>query len=159
MYLTDSGLGVVSFDLDSTLCCTEHRKPMIVEGFNDWAAYSLACVNDSDGPALPMAQYLSSIGAPLVVCSARDEVARPQTMKWLHDRGVNPWMVVLNRGEETGHIHGKWKVQQLLRIEKILGRKIVAHFDDHSSVAEATEPVGIKTILVHETNKLGEFLG
>lgn len=159
MHVTDSSLGVVSFDLDSTLCDTTQRQKMIVEGFSDWATYSLACGWDDDGPALPIAQYLSAIGAPLVVCSARDEVARAATIAWLRARGVKPWLVVLNNGEEIGHIHGKWKAERLLEIQDTLGRKIVAHFDDFSGVATETEKVGIKTILVHEAGKLGEFLG
>jgi hypothetical protein len=158
MYLTDSEFGVVTFDLDSTLCNTTERQKMIVEGFVDWEEYSLACSDDTDGPALPLAQYLSSIGAPIAICSARDAIARDKTLAWLAGRGVKPWLVVLNEGDCNGYNHGYWKAKKLVEIQERLGRKIVAHFDDISDVAVMTAKIGIKTILVHQPHSLGEIL-
>lgn len=153
--------GMVSFDLDSTLCDTTPRRHLIetCSTLDCWEQYSLACIDDLDGPALPMAQYLSVLRLPFVVVSARDEVARPQTLAWLHGRGVFPWAVLLNDGSHDGYSHGEWKARRLLDAERVLGRKITVHFDDWSGVAVESEKIGIRTCLVHAPGATQEFLG
>lgn len=142
---------VVSFDLDSTLCSTLHRQWMIDrENGTDWTAYSMACENDDPGPALLLAQYLTKLNVPIVICSARDEAARELTLKWLHRHEVYPWLVVLDDGTHDGYSHGTWKAKKLLEIQETMGRKIAFHVDDWADVAVQTEAVGIPTMLVHE---------
>lgn len=150
---------MLSFDLDSTVCDTTHRQGMITGFHPDWRAYSLACDRDGDGPALPLAQYVSLSRLPFVVVSARDECARRKTLNWLHARGVFPWAVLLNDGSHDGIGHGEWKARRLLEAEQLIGRKISCHFDDWSGVSAATEKIGIRTCLVHAPGAVMEFLG
>ena len=145
---------LVSFDLDSTIFDTTHRQHMIA-GRRDWpaskwVAYSMACKDDGPGPAMPFAQYLTAIGAPFVVASARDELARDLTRETLAANAIRPWGIFLRETiSHEGLAHGEWKAQCLLHIERLYNRKISLHVDDWSAVAEETAKVGIPTMLVH----------
>lgn len=162
-----SKLQIVGFDLDSTMCDTEHRHGMIKRNDPnmDWGKYSLACVNDSPGPALPLAQMLSSIEFPFIVLSARSEIARPQTLEWLSAHDVKPWHVYLEderhhhmaAGSATGH--AEWKALRLKEIQDELNVEFLFYVEDHSTVAVELSKIGIPCILVHGVNKLSEFLG
>jgi hypothetical protein len=77
---------IVGFDLDSTLCDTTHRHHMIDrENGTDWEAYSMACSDDSPGPAYWLAATLAEAGAKLVICSMRNSCALEKTEAWLAD--------------------------------------------------------------------------
>lgn len=157
----DPNTEMLSFDLDSTVCDTTPRRHLIeaCSTTDCWEQYSLACGDDLPGPALPLAQFVSNMGLPFVVVSARDEIARPQTRTWLNSRGVFPWAMLLNDGSHNGYGHGEWKARRLLDAEELLGRKIAVHFDDWTGVALASEKVGIRTCLVHAPGTVEEFLG
>lgn len=155
---------VVSFDLDSTLCLTDHRRHMLAKGDDyaiktDWVAYGMACHADADGPALPIAQHLSKMRLPLIIVSGRCHEAHALTKTWLNKRGVFPWGIFLVDWRHNEMSHGEWKAMRLAEIQHKHNWNIVYHYDDLSVVADATAKIGIPTILVHESGKLAENWG
>ena len=125
----------------------------------DWDAYSMECVNDLPGPALPLFQLFSEYEIPFIIASGRSECAREVTIEWLHKHNVYPWAIYLSDSRHDYMPHGEWKAIKLMEIQEELGVKIRLHVEDHSSVAEALALIGIPCMLVHDTNKLAEMLG
>lgn len=141
---------VISFDLDSTLCDTRHRWHMIDrKNGTDWESYSMACVGDSPGPALPLAQLCTEFEIPFIITSGRSECARKCTLEWLWNRGVYPWAVFLCDERHDYLPHGDWKALRLKEIQDQYGWEISLHIDDIKDVARCVESLGIPTMLVH----------
>lgn len=145
-------LDVVSLDFDSTIACTRGRWHMIDrENGTDWDAYSLACVNDTPGPALPLAQMLTKFEIPFIIVSARSEIAREVSYDWLYSYGIHPWALFMCDADNPhdGN-HGEWKAKRIKAIQDNNNWNILYHVDDIKDVAEHLEPLGIPTILVHD---------
>jgi len=124
----------------------------------DWDAYSMACADDTPGPALPLAQIFSKLEIPFIILSGRSECARLLTQGWLNSNGVHPWAIYLGDERHATMEHAEWKAMKAREIQRDLGVKISLHIEDHSSVALAMADIGIKTMLVHDVNKLSELL-
>lgn len=156
-------LEVVSFDWDSTISDSRGRWHMIdrVNG-TDWDAYSMESGSDGNGPALPLAQYLSAQNLPWIIVSGRSECARQISMKWLHDRQCYPWAVFMCDARHDYMPHGEWKATRFKEIQKENNWKIVMHFDDVGAVATAVEEdpdLDFPVILVHSVGEIEDHLG
>lgn len=154
-------LKVVSFDFDSTLSNSTGRQHLIDRseghpGPDFWNTYSMLSADDTDGPALPLAQYFTATNTPWIVVSGRSECARDISREWLRHRKCNPWGLYLCDERHDTMDHGAWKAMRLLEIQEQLKCEIVLHIDDITAVAVHTEKVGIPTLLVHRIDS--EFI-
>ena len=165
---------IVSFDLDSTLANTEHRRHMIKPvrsdmTAQDWADYSQACVLDSDGPAAPMIRAITEQQALMpnpelaridfIVVSRRDNVAREATTKWLSDRGWYPRQLIMLKDGFTGsgeRNHPRWKANAIRAYEAYSGDRVILHVDDWHAVTKHLLSVGIPAITVRGDTE-GEY--
>jgi hypothetical protein len=155
---------IISFDMDSTLADTQHRWHLINEedrAATDWDAYSMACADDSVGPAYLLAMTMLRLGASIVVCSARSKCADQLTRKWLNQRDIRPLAMTLYDESEHGTdyktnaiSHSEWKAEALLKLNqfciKRCGEEITMHVDDQFKVKEVVEAkTGIPVLVVH----------
>lgn len=145
---------VVALDLDSSVACTRGRWHMIDRakdnGPDFWLRYSMECINDTAGPAMPLAQFLSRNEIPFIIVSGRSEGAREVTMEWLHKHGVFPWAVFLCDDRHNTMSHHEWKALRLKEIAEENNWTIAFMVDDITQVAVESEKLGIPTILVHD---------
>lgn len=145
---------IVTVDLDSTLCDTEHRFGLINrEGGTDWHAYSAACVDDAPVEGIVrLVTLLHRAGLEVHALSGRKATAQDATVEWLNRHGVpidHVWLDESDSGDyDTWHAHVDYKLARLREIEKLTGKKVVLHVDDWAGVAAAFEEAGIPTICV-----------
>lgn len=152
---------IVTFDLDSTLCDTEHRfhmidrtKPM------DWKAYAKACGAD---------ELVAGVAALVRVCevggyechyvTGRHNDSRQETIAWLREHldevvGVDLRLHMDTTTREDGdHVqefgsHAAYKVHMVQSLAARLDAKVLFHVDDHASVAAALADAGIPCVCV-----------
>lgn len=148
----------VGFDLDSTICWTEHRWPMVTEGFSDWHAYSLACENDTEGPGFPLARFLSLYEIPWAVVSARDVAAYQITKRWLNNRRLTPWAMMLNDGAGDTEGHGHWKVRMIRELESLFNMPCAFYVEDNDRVGAIIQAAGIPVQMVHDAGARNTIL-
>lgn len=147
-------MDVVSFDLDSTLCSTHHRRHIIDKQHRDrtdWVAYSMACADDGEGPAFDLAMMLLEMNVPLIVTSRRDQAAYDLTMDWLDRHGLADVLEVnLLKGphNNTEYKQAPWKVRSIRDYEQRSGRRVALHVDDFPDVIEEMRKAGIGGLLV-----------
>ena len=144
-------MDVVSFDLDSTVCHTMHRRHIINTADRtktDWHAYSMACANDGEGPAMSL--LVSMCRDNFIVVSRRETDTRDITFKWFADRGLQPMAMMLLKDEFSSQErdHALWKVIAIKDYEARTGNRVVLHVDDRLDVTEAMEAAGIPALTV-----------
>ena len=144
---TKAPTSVFSFDLDSTLADTRHRKGVVEKYKNaglpvDWTVYAQHCSED-DPTGLVTFLRVHQRTNPWVVVSGRSEGARIGTHDWLERQGLEPAAVYLEDGDTEGHTtlgHTEWKARRVIEVAKIIRVKynyeLVAHFDDWPTVAD-----------------------
>lgn len=156
---------LVTFDLDSTICDTGHRHHLIDrEKGTDWNAYSLACVDDT--PVLgvvALVRLLSMVpGIELHGLSARNAVAKPETVAWLLKHDVPLKDVWLDDGVSVdyhvGYTHADYKLERLRQVEAKLGLKCVLHVDDYASVAHTFNEAGVPCVGVRTPQEILEMV-
>jgi hypothetical protein len=82
---------IAVFDIDGTVADCTHRLHHIQETPPDWEAFRADLWKDA--PILPMVemwQALEAGGVTVLVCSGREEIARPATLGWLLTQGLHP---------------------------------------------------------------------
>jgi len=162
MYAREGAL--VTFDLDSTLCDTDHRSHLISrEGGTDWDAYSNACSGDTPVQGVvTLVQLLVAGGAEAHALSGRKVSALSQTTEWLEKHSIpisRVWLDESAQGDYVPgqHSHEKYKLARLREIEKITGRKVVLHIDDWASVAATFEKAGIPCVCVRTPREIADL--
>lgn len=140
--------GYLSFDLDSTLCDTRHRKG-IIEKFTsrglpiDWTEYAKACADDEPLGLVTLVRSIQAHGMRWVAVSGRSEAAREATEDWLSAHKLTPDAIFLERDtarhSEIGHT--AYKTELVIEADRLLRDAadswISTHFDDWSQVAKS----------------------
>jgi hypothetical protein len=169
---------IYSFDLDSTLAETTHRRDLILGDRSkmvdqDWIDYALACKDDSDGPAAPflnaiIAQQGGIDGVPsartfkpidFIVVSRRDNAAKDLTIEWLNARGWAPKALIMLKDEFKGsdaRLQPQWKANAIRAYERTSGDQVVLHLDDFHAVTQHLLSVGIPAMTVRGDEE-GEY--
>jgi hypothetical protein len=161
---------VYSFDLDSTLADTLHRRHLIKDSRSDmteqdWIDYSLACGDDTAGPAGPMLDAIiaqqseSALGVDFIVVSRRDNASREATLQWLSDRGWVPAELIMLKDEFEGsdeRKHAVWKANAVLDYQARTGNRVVLHVDDWHAVTQYLLSVGIPAVTIRGDEE-GEY--
>lgn len=159
-----SEVKVVTVDLDSTLCDTEHRHHMIdrVNG-TDWDAYSKACVGDGLVVATEaFVRILANAGYQIHYVTGRTVAAMPETRAWL-DKHQMPcdglWMDDTPEGDHFAVYggHAQYKAVRVLDVAEAVGVPVSLHIDDWADVKLALEEVGVPTLCVRTPTEIRDF--
>lgn len=161
----------VIFDLDGTIANIDHRAHFVRGGRRDWKSFFAACVDDM--PNLHVIDTLKahvSAGHIVRIWSARSDVVRAETEKWLSDYGIDTWRLQHMRaeGDSTPDVELKryWlnqeyerpdlvyddrqRVVDMWRAEGIPCFQVVANWEDASShrIIEPTTSEPLLTLMV-----------
>jgi len=151
-------MGLITFDLDSTLADTRWRHGMIKpDGSTDWQEYALACAQD--GLITPVASLWRAL-APhhtLWVVSGRASAARALTVRWLMQQGLRPRGLTLMETRDQDRGHCEWKLETIRNLEAELGLEHVLHIDDFPPVGIACREVGIECLVVTPPQRIDTF--
>ncbi|MGO8211866.1 AAA family ATPase [Rhizobium ruizarguesonis] len=131
----------VIFDLDGTLADISHRTHHVRGGEKtDWDAFFAACVDDM--PNLHVIDTFKAhvaAGHTVRVWSARSDVVRAETEKWLSDYGIDPWRLQHMRaaGDNTPDavLKRHWLHQEQVKPDLI--------YDDRQRVVDMWRAEGI----------------
>lgn len=142
---------VVCVDLDSTLCDTRHRQPM-VSGRDpatvDWAAYALECPDDSPVPgSCTLVRMLAGAGYRIVILSARDHAALDLTRDWLARHTIPYDELILGTSSEYAGRLADYKSEHVRRLLRA-GVPVRLVVDDDPSVAPAMAALGVPVLSV-----------
>lgn len=129
-------MDVISWDLDSTLVDTRHRQHLILDDreATDWVAYSMACPQDTIGPAWGMFEalrYSTDLGH--IAVTRRNHEALALTRAWFRDQAADVFEAVLMLGgphSTPEREHGLWKCRQIINWEERTGNRVILHVDD-----------------------------
>lgn len=145
---------LVLWDLDSTLCNTMHRQPM-VEAIRasknkgpTWVDYSLACAGDTpvEGAAA-LVRLLASFDVDQYGVSGRNQSAMDATHAWLLRYGV-PLDRVFLRPDDDFTPNGLFKVGVIERL-RAQGNDVVLFVEDWRETAEfIREKTGVPVLLL-----------
>src|SRR4051812_6681605 len=159
--------GIVTWDLDSTMADTTHRQGLITRGPDgkpthdmDWAAYSMACANDTVVEASFRLCHLLAVGSEVHFLTGRSGQSRVLTMTWLREWGLpvdGLWMDETGDQGSTRESHAEFKLRTIRRIEQITGKKVLLHVDDWADVKVLLESNGIPCICVRTPSEVLEL--
>lgn len=155
----DTRTEIVTVDLDSTLCDTEHRHHLIDrENGTDWVAYALACPDDS--LVEPIARLVTILEPRFQIhyVSGRAGEAYQQTADWIHSHGLPLDGLWLDSNDFNG-THAEYKLHRIRDVEKTTGKKVILHIDDWAEVAAFLGQHDIPTVCVRTPYEIKEILG
>ncbi len=86
-------------DIDGTIANTEHRIHYITNGHKDWESwYAHSHKDEPITEVVDILDMASAANIKIVLCTARDEKCRVDTVKWLGDNDI-PWDALYMRRE------------------------------------------------------------
>jgi hypothetical protein len=143
---------VVCVDLDSTLCDTRHRQPMLAgitdPSTVDWVAYAMACPADAPVPGCcRLVRMLAAAGYRIVILSARDRAARVLTEQWLARFAVPYDDLILGSRAEYGAGLAGYKSRRVRHL-MAAGTAVRLMIDDDPAVGPAMAQLGVPTLTV-----------
>ena len=127
---------IVTVDLDSTLCDTEHRFGLIDrDQGTDWHAYSAACADDAPVQGIvTLVKLLDAAGYEVHGLSGRKHTAAEATQAWLERHGVPLTRVWLDESEHAGDSDQvAYKVARVREVEEVTGRRYTTATDTLSA--------------------------
>lgn len=156
---------VVTFDLDSTLCDTEHRHWMIdrVNG-TDWDAYSRACAGDGLVQATAaLIHMLAAVGYQIHYVTGRTVASLKETRAWLDKHNLPCDGLWMDETDGADHIatyggHAQYKVARVRDVAAAAGVPVSLHVDDWADVKAALEADGVPTICVRTPTEIRSFV-
>lgn len=161
--LPDIGGPVIAWDLDSTICNTEHRRHVsdaVRAEQATWDDYAMLCSDDEpiEGSVALMC-ILAKHGYANVAISGRSECALDKTWAWMLRHGV-PLNAVLLRRDGDHRPNGDYKVAVLRELQH-QGVDVQLFLEDWGKVAEQVRQetgipvVGINPFDTEELANLG----
>lgn len=147
----------VIFDLDSTLCLTEHRHHLAPthDPSKTWVDFAMACSDDVPNWGVIVALNLHrNAGCEIHIVSGREPDAYELTETWLARHGVKYDNLVLlgsiegvGRGEEQAR-NTSHKVEYVRRLRAI-GITPVLMYEDWPAIARAVEAEGVPVCVIN----------
>jgi phosphoglycolate phosphatase-like HAD superfamily hydrolase len=141
---------VFVFDIDGTLSDLEHRLPYIRKSPKDWTTFkALIPFDKPHEDIIWLTQCFKSYGS-VILCSARDETNRKETIDWLAFHNVyydDLFMRKANDYRDDGLI----KKELLEQIKTEWGNPFM-WFDDRSRVVDSIRDEGIRVLQVAPGN-------
>lgn len=143
----------VLVDLDGTLCNHQHRLPLIAgktQDTADWDTFSLACSDDVPFTGvIRLVKILEQSGHIIIIASGRSEVAKENTVEWLHRHEV-PFHQLHLRPLKDYRSNADFKESVINYCLTRHSLRFVLAIDDYEKAADRFESLGIPTILVAE---------
>jgi hypothetical protein len=141
---------VFVFDIDGTLSNLEHRLGYIRKTPKDWTTFKALIPFDTPHEDIIwLTQCFKSHGS-IILCSARDETNRKETLEWLDKHNVyfdDLFMRKANDYRDDGLI----KKELLEQIKTEWGNPFM-WFDDRNRVVESLREEGIRVLQVQPGN-------
>ena len=141
---------VFVFDIDGTLSNLKHRLPHIRKSPKDWTTFKALIPFDTPHEDIIwLTQCFKSYG-PVILCSARDETNRKETIDWLVKYNVyfdDLYMRAANDYRDDGII----KKELLEDIRSKYGNPFM-WFDDRNRVVESLREEGVRVLQVAPGN-------
>ncbi|PHS30782.1 MAG: hypothetical protein COA95_07635 [Methylophaga sp.] len=140
-------------DLDGTLALNQHRFHFIDKSLNkkiDWQSYFEAC--DKDLPNIPVIKTVQALklqGYKIHIFSARGDIVRNKTIKWLNKFAV-PFNQLTLRKIDSYTPDEKLKKQWLLEYYPNYKEDVLCIFDDRDKVVKMWRSMGISCFQVAE---------
>lgn len=130
------------FDLDGTLSDPTHRRHLVSDGRRDWDEfYRQSSADPVNSPVARTFRLLKNY-ALVWVWSARSDVVRDDTIKWLRDNRLEPNELRMRK-------HGDWTPDETLKelwlreMAPDMRRRLVAVYDDRRKVVDMWRRNGI----------------
>jgi beta-phosphoglucomutase-like phosphatase (HAD superfamily) len=136
------------FDMDGTLCNSDHRMHYLANGKRDWAGWFKDI--HLDPPHLDVVQfyhYAVEKNIPVFICTGRDDSSRPASQKWLDDHGVTEIEALYMRHTGDTRDDSIAKKEMLEQI-RALGYNPVLAFDDRDRVVKMWRENGVRCFQV-----------
>jgi hypothetical protein len=132
---------LAGWDLDSTVCDTLHRAPMVERIRSgkeavSWDDYSMLCGDDLpiEGSVALMREWSGPGALVHVAVSGRSVCAEDKTWSWIKQHKV-PLKAVILRPDGDHTPNGAWKSRVILSIQR-LGGDVRIFFEDWDKAAE-----------------------
>lgn len=138
---------IVVFDLDGTLCNTEHRKHWVSSKPKNWAAWNAGMANDTPhADIVELLDMFAARGDRIILCSGRGEETRGVTTEWLHRHGID-FNALYMRAEKDYRKDSIVKVELLEQIRKDWDDPFI-WIDDRQQVVDAIRACGVRVLQV-----------
>lgn len=146
----DQDRRIVSFDLDSTLCDTRHRRQYLPSAENDytWDTYASHCGEDRliIAPALVWRAFEKQ-GYTIWVVSQRPLSSSYTTGEWLRRHKLHPFGVAMAMNDEEASMDPtEFKVLALTELQQ--QGVVILHVDDRPSVRPRLRSIGVECLIV-----------
>ena len=142
----ENKMSVFVFDIDGTLSNLKHRLHYIRNTPKDWVSFKKEIPNDTPHTdIIRLSQILSNYG-PIILCSAREETGRKDTVDWLIKHKV-PFEKLYMRKENDFRDDGIVKKELLAEIRKEFG-EVKLWFDDRDRVVKSLREEGVRVLQV-----------
>ena len=148
---------LIVFDIDGTLADLSHRLKHIKEEPKNWAEFHRRCTWDE--PIAPMIALCNTLMADtthdVVFVSGRNEAVRERTVEWLDKKLSFPenfTMCLYMRAEDDHRPDYKVKLEILLEVVALYGKKPDLVFDDRQQVVDMWREHGIRVCQVADGN-------
>jgi len=146
---------VVIVDLDGTLALNKHRSHYIDKTKVkkvDWVSYFLACDKDiPNQPVITTINALKHLGYKIHIFSARGDIAKEKTVKWLAENNVMYDELTL-REMDTYTPDEILKRSWLLKFYPKYKEDILCIFDDRNKVVDMWRELGLTCFQVANGN-------
>lgn len=135
------------FDMDGTLCDSDHRKHHLENGKKDWAGWFRNMDQDPvHEDVADFYNYAIERNIPVFICTGRDEGYRSVSQFWLDQNGFFPDGLYMRR---TGDRRDDSIVKkEMLEEIRALGYNPVLAFDDRDRVVKMWRENGVRCFQV-----------
>lgn len=141
----------IIFDLDGTLCNTDHRLHHIKQLPKNWGAFHDACVDDQPNKAVQ--RLCQALGASLfiAICSGRPDSHMTQTMDWLEKHNIQCDLLLMRKaGDYRPDTAVKADMLEVIRNYHQLDP--IMAVDDRPSIIKLWREAGIPTLEIWSAN-------
>jgi len=134
-------------DIDGTIADTEHRIHYITNGHKDWNNWFAHAHKDEPiSGVIQILDLASAAGIKILLCTARDEMCRPDTIEWLEEHKV-PYDGLYMRKKGDRRDDDIVKFEMLEQIYE-LGYNPLLVFDDRDRVVKMWRAAGLRCLQV-----------
>lgn len=136
----------VIFDIDGTICNTEHRTHWVRSKPRNWPAFAAAIPDDP--PYWDMIWLLKLINrtTPVFLCSGREETSRQDTVTWMEKHEVPYHMLFMRKTKD--YRDDCIVKREMLDTIRHMGYEPKMVFDDRNKVVNMWRENGLRCLQV-----------
>lgn len=136
-------------DIDGTIASTEHRIHYITNGHKDWDGWHANAHKDEPIEEIVMLlDLLAAADIKIVMCTARDEKCRQDTIDWLHANDI-PYdaLYMRRKGDRRDDDIIKFELLKVIRAD---GYDPILVLEDRDRVVKMWRRAGLRCLQVSE---------